>query len=290
MNKVPIILACIVIGFMALFQAPTYGFTIQVIPSTAPRGPGASFDGYNINAQNALENGLNNVGDPTTQPTAYRSANAIGVGQFEVATRELITSTFPSWRGQAAPTGPFANEQGNRLHFGLHLLGDGTRFSLAQLEFQPNSDDANNTFDASPTVFTAASLYDEFRRGIDYVNGIKGDGDDMVYTNDESADLPIDELILTGNGVALFADAQPGATDQEKLDNAVAQLNSLSPFHINGTYTLFDDVDHTNANVLTSGSADVLIIVPEPATAMTVLALASILLTARRPRAIRIRG
>lgn len=284
MNKAPIVFACIVIGLMALCQAPTYGFTIQVIPSITPKGPSASFDGYSVNAQNALENGLNAIGDPATQPTAYQSANAIGTDQFEVATRDLIISSFPSWRGQAAPTGAFANEQGNRLHFGLHILGDGTRFSLAQLEFESSSD----IFNPDLTVFTAASLYDEFRRGINYGDdGVKGGGDDIVYMDDESADLPIDELILTGVAVNLPI-APSGATDQEQLDSLITQLNDLSPFHLTGTYTLFDDdINHTN--VLVSGSADVQVN-PEPTTALVIFVVALVWLAVQRPGAIRTSG
>ena len=55
---------------------------------------------------------------------------------------DIIVSSFNSWRGQFNPSGAFVNENGNRLHFGLHIVGDGTQqFRLNVLCFEIESTD-----------------------------------------------------------------------------------------------------------------------------------------------------
>lgn len=95
---------------------------MQVYPSSAPNVFGSpSWPGYLSNAMNSLHNGLGNIGNRATDPTAYEIA-----GPF-VTPGDFIVTSFNSWRGEAFPAAPFNAEFGNRMHFGLHIMGDGTR-------------------------------------------------------------------------------------------------------------------------------------------------------------------
>ncbi len=225
---------------------------IEVFPSVAPNIFGSpSFAGYNTNALNSLENGLGNISNPATDPTAYQVVSSIGP-------EDIIVSNFNSWRGVANPPAPFNNEFGNRLHFGLHILGNGTSFRLDDLTFDIDSTDSGDILDFSGS-FEGFS-YTQFRTGINYVDGIKGNGNDILITSGLATQL-VDELVYVGVGNAFDASFEPG-TDQEKLDSVISLINGEIPFSITTTYTLFA-VDKTT--VLASGSAAAQV-VPEPGT------------------------
>lgn len=161
----------------------------------------------------------------------------------------------------AGPPAPFSGEFGNRLHFGLHIVAD-AQFRLSNLVFNLDSTDSGNTLDFAGTF--AASSYSATRVGIDYVDGIKGNGNDIVYTSGTGT-APINELIYVGVGNAEDATFEPGATNQDKVDSVLAYINSEAPFEfdINMTYTLKNDAGAT-LGVGTSSVQVVSSVVPEP--------------------------
>ncbi len=125
-------------------------FTINVYPAYAPKGPTApSWSDYVTNATEAIRLGVGQVGDPSVSPSAYEWVTT------PATPLEMIYTNFNSWRALAAPAATFASlpaafrsEFGNRIHFGLHIVGDGTKsFSLEDLSWKLDSSDDTNYFD-----------------------------------------------------------------------------------------------------------------------------------------------
>jgi len=236
---------------------------IQVFPSPAPNAFGSPSwnPGYVQNALNALENGLSSVGNPATSPTAY----------YQVTTetdRNNIVTSFPSWQGFANPGAmfgaAFANELGNRLHFGVHILGNGTQFSLSGLAFDMESTDPGDIFQFVGDFSTPSDVYSSTRIGINYgPDHIKGTPDDVRITSGPATQV-VDEIVYVGVGNALANGGACTGSNQATMDCVKAFYDSISPFNITTTYTLKD----ANGGTLGTGSASVLFpaSVPEPAT------------------------
>ena len=236
---------------------------IQVFPSPAPNAFGSPSwnPGYVQNALNALENGLSSVGNPATTPTAY----------YQVATegdRDNIVTGFPSWHGFANPGAmfgaAFANELGNRLHFGVHILGNGAQFSLSELSFDMESTDAGDIFQFVGDFSTPSDVYSATRVGINYgPDHIKGTADDVRISSGPATQL-VDELVYVGVGNALAPDSSCPGSDLATLDCIKAFYDSISPFNITTTYSLRNGA----GSLLGTGSGTVAFsaAVPEPAT------------------------
>lgn len=210
---------------------------IDVTASSAPNGAGSTpgWIGYVPNTLYALENGLSIYGDRSTDPTGYEAAPDV-VDPWEIA----VTS-FNSWRGDINPTGAFANELGNRMHFGLHAYGDGTdQFTLEDLTFDIHSSDPTDTL-----VFVGDFIgynYSSTRYGIDWGSDrTKGGGDDIVYNSGNGGTL-VDELVYVGVGNAWWPGggdpdpANPIGGPQAAMDDYLAWINSEAPILVTGTY------------------------------------------------------
>ncbi len=222
--------------------------TIDVYASSAPNASGSpSWSGYVTNALYALENGLSVNVDPSTSPTGYEVApDTIGPGQIAV-------TSFHSWEGVINPSSPFANEYGNRIHFGLHAYGDGdTQFTLADLTFDIHSSDPGDTL-----IFEGDFIgynYSSTRYGIDWGDDrIKGTGDDIIYTSGNGTTL-VDELVYVGVGNAWWPQPEPGQTNQEAMDDHFAWVGSEAPIDVTGTYY-----------ILGYSGSDTVTVVPVPA-------------------------
>lgn len=238
---------------------------VTVIPASAPNSFGSpNFSGWVANAQAALQSGASSAGTPGT-PAYYQAAPAV------IDATDNIATSFNSWKGVApAPGVGFGSELGNRLHFGVRVVDTTATFSLSQLQYDMSSSDPGNflNFDGS---FTAGDSYSATRVGIHYgADQAPGGGDDTVYTSG-SATTPVNALFYVGIGNAPSATAgSPGATNQDKIDNALAGLDY--PYTISTTYTIAGE----------TGSASVTV-VPEPVNA-ALLALGACLMVARRRR------
>jgi len=228
--------------------AEATGITLDVYPSSAPNAYGSpSWAQYMANALNSLENGLGNVGDRSTDPTAYEIAPPV------IEPGEIAVTSFNSWRGQINPPSPFDNEYGNRMHFGLHAYGDGTtQFALEDLTFEMHSTDPGDSL-AFSGDFIAYNYNGTSRYGIDWgSDDAKGGGDDTVYTSGNGTTL-VDELVYVGVGNAWWpggdaADpSNPPEGAQAAMDDYVAWVTSIGPevsctYEING-YTGSASVD-----------------------------------------------
>ena len=216
------------------------GITLNVYPSSAPNAYGSpSWAGYAANALNSLENGLGNIGNRLTNPTAYEIAGPV------ISAGDIAVTSFHSWRGQVNPPAPFANEYGNRLHFGLHAFGDGqTRFTLEDLTFDMHSSDVGDTL-----VWTGDFVgfsYNGMRYGIDWgADRVKGGIDDVVYTSGNGTTL-VDELVYVGVGNAWWpggSDPDPGnpiGGAQAAMDDLYSWVMANGPITVICSYDILD--------------------------------------------------
>ena len=113
------------------------GLTIQQGFAIGPNGlNGApSFPGWVSNTITGLSGGFVDVGNFSTDPTAFHLVTSTSV-------RDVIpTADFNSWRGNASPTGAFASEWGNLLYSPVVINCGWTQFSLSQVVFSGFSSD-----------------------------------------------------------------------------------------------------------------------------------------------------
>jgi len=237
--------------------------TITVVPSSAPNGCGSSsWLAYTQNAINSLENGLGNIGDRASDPTAYEIAGPT------IMPGDIMVTSFPSWRGVADPSPPFDAELGNRLHFGLHAVGDGTtQFRIVDMVMTMTSSDPDNSLGYS--FDWLGYTYRPWAVGIDWgPDRTKGTGDDVRYYSYESGENLIDELVYVGAGNAWWPGAYQNLTTtaerQAAIDDTVSWICANAPITFSGTYTIYDP---TGQSVLGSGGASVQV-VPVPGAAL----------------------
>lgn len=234
---------------------------INVTPAYAPNGAlnASTFGSWVGNAIPALESGSLPAG-PRLQPDDYEVTGPV------VLPAEMIVSTFPSWRGVANPAAPFDGQHGNRVHFGLHVWttdpGD-PKFSLQDILYEIDSNDPTDTFDFPEAGDPLPSLSGDYRAslvGIDYVDGIKGNGDDIRYdgSNPAAGSTLVNEIIYVGVGTAYDASTFTGATNQEKIDNLIASVD-YTPFTLAAAYQLV-----LNDTVVGQGSGSTSVVIPEP--------------------------
>jgi hypothetical protein len=241
--------------------------TFEVIPAFAPKGPESpSWSNYVLNALGGIQQNQD-VGDRTMTPAAYERVDSI------IPASEIVYTPFNSWRGVADPNPlapAFANELGNRVHFGLHVVTSADApFALADLGWSLDSDDATDYFDQSGDF--SAATYSQTRVGINYgPDGVKGGVDDMWFNSGQPGTMPVNELIYVGVGDGFLSD-EPGAlTDQDDINMTLADIYAGCGdptgclVDLVGSYTLPD------SSGLNTASATVTIsLVPEPASGVT---------------------
>lgn len=255
------------------------GVTVNVYPAYAPNGnKSASWGEYTDNAiAGLIAGGVDTgAGDRDTNPAKYELVTGV-VDPAEM----VFTPEFKSWRGQADPTAAFVSnaavngEYGNRIHFGAHIAGtDGMQFALQDVKWSLDSDDADDFFDQSGDLSTRD--YGNGRIGIDFVDGIKGNGDDIVYDAGQDGSLLVDELYYVGVGEGFLSENQAALTDQADIDLTLAAIFAGCDgceVHLTGSYMVGDD----------SGSGRITLFVPEPSSiALVVLGLLGMLNVRRK--------
>jgi hypothetical protein len=240
---------------MLVILSPAHAevFTITVTPALAPNAFGSpSYAGWVDNAISALRTGATSAGTSGT-PTYYQAQNVVDG-------RQTIVTGFPSWLGQADPGtvfGPaFANELGNRMHFGLYINGNGTQFSISQLSFSASSNDPANLlgFGFNQGDYDYNAGYVGILKGSD---GMLGTADDVYITSGANTQL-VDALVGRGSGNSqdAYCSGCSIADQQAAIDEGFAKLQGITEF--TGTYTLGNDSG--------SGTFEITGTTPEPST------------------------
>jgi len=212
--------------------------TVHIYPSPAPNAyGGTAWNNYVTKALYALENELAINGDRLTDPSAYVRAGAV------VSGGEIAVTSFNSWRGVVDPPAPFADQYGNRMHFGLHAFGDGsTQFTLEDLTFELHSSDAGDSL-----LFTGDFIgysYSATRYGINWgPDRVKGGGDDIIYNSGNGQTL-VDEIVYVGVGNAWWPGAgdanpsNPAGGKQKAMDSFFDWLAREGPIDVYCTYNI----------------------------------------------------
>lgn len=256
MKPNPRLIVGLAVGLMLAAAAPA-DISMTVVPSSAPNASSGSpsWAGYVTNALYALENGISTVGDRNTDPTAYTVAPAVVLGG------ELMVTSFNSWRGVAFPGAPFANEYGNRMHFGLHLVGDGsTQFRINDLTFNLYSSDSTNTLGFAGNFVGYA--YNNRCFGVNWgTDRVKGGGDDTYYYSGNSNTF-VDEIVYVGVGNAWWPGYGNPTAGQADINDVNAWIAAVGPIDVTCDYTMYAPDGST---VLATGSAMVTAVVPAPA-------------------------
>lgn len=239
--------------------------TFDVIPAFAPKGPESpNWNNYVLNAISGIQ-AKTNIGDRETSAAAYETvAGPIGP-------EEMVYTPFNSWRGKADPNpefvAPFLGEHGNRIHFGLHIVGTDTwDFALSEITWELDSDDSTDFFDQSGDL--SAANYSPTRVGIDYgADGMRGGGDDMILNSGEAGSTLVNELIYVGVGDGFLSSEPDSINGQDDINTTLADIlagcvdkSGGCPVNLTGTYTV---PDHDGNRMAASGSI-VINLVPEP--------------------------
>ena len=116
--------------------AQTSPLKFRVLAASAPNRytaiNGVAWTAYQTwvgRAMDSIENNKGDIGNPSEDPAAFEIVDSI-------VPRLWVVSGNPSWRGRLNPTGAFADQYGNSMHFVLHVQGDGTvRFKYEDISW-----------------------------------------------------------------------------------------------------------------------------------------------------------
>ncbi len=206
-RAIGLILLCLL--FVAAGAAPGYSqnsaLTFKVYASPAPNrhtsDNSPAKNAYNTWVGRALrwaEGDRSNMGNPGRDPGAFAAVST-------VKPREYMVTASNSWRGAANPIGAFAGQHGNRVHFVLHVKGNGTvRFKYEDISWRYWAGGA--PWGSTRTFGSPAEQVDcTHGWGYDWGNDrVKGGGDDSKVCNDNTT--LVDELFFVGAGYGLTSD------------------------------------------------------------------------------------
>ncbi len=254
--------------FALLRVASATPITITITPSVGPAVNDPAYTQYAANSIFGQMNGTT-VSNQATDPAAYAPTSSLTVAQM------VYTADYNSWMGTADPTGPFANEHGNALYFGVNIQGNGNTFSLAQLNEMVNSSDPTNYFH---DVFSySQSSYSKF------LQGITPSG--QVITSGPATQV-VSQILYVGISLSFDGSKYNFSnypSDQATLDAAIADYNQFAG-NITTTYSL----SNTRPLVTSSVTVPLNSTVPEPTTALIGgVGLIAVLITASRRQSTR---
>ena len=251
----------------------------DVVPAFAPNFfSSPSWDGYFDNGIKALR-GLAHDTDRSNDPEAYEIVPPGLVDPKEVVLTDQFT--FPSWRGVADPASPFDMETGNRIHFGLAIeseRGSNWEFSLDQVTWErlwqdlPGQTESTVVTNPTQTGDFVGMDYSLTRVGVQY--GATPASDVLVTSG--TASTLVNALYFIGVGDGIVEDAPGAPTNQEKIDDTIADFLAGPQQRLLVNYFL-DSPNHMEDS---GGQVDFL---PEPSTiGLAMLALSVIMTWWRR--------
>ena len=181
--------------------------TFKVYASPAPnRNATLGLPYYNTWAGYALDSVENGKGNIGSGPAAF-------IVRDSFTPREFLVTENPSWLGNSNPSPPFHEQYGSRIHFVLHVKGNGTvRFKIEDIRWDWWSNGNRLTIKRSLGSHTN---YDSARNAVDGTYGYaydwgtdraKGGGDDTKVVNNTTS--LVDELFYVGAAIGLCADCR----------------------------------------------------------------------------------
>ena len=198
-------------------SAQSSPLTFKVYASSAPNrhtsenSPAwTAYESWVDRALKYAEGDKTGLGNPGSDPGAFRAISSLTI-------RELMVSSNPSWLGKANPTGAFANQYGNRMHWVLHVKGNGTvQFKVEDISWKTGVGTDTSAWTFKRALGTKAGYTSAFNKvdcnygwGYDWgSDNAKGGGDDSkVCSSDGSTDDDlIDELFYVGAGTGRVGD------------------------------------------------------------------------------------
>lgn len=237
---------------------------IKIVPSQAPNDAGSpNWNSYAANAINGLINNTGNTGTPAT-PAAYTVLDQV------VDAVNFITTTFPSWMGDASvgsTSTMFNHEYGNKLRLGASIIAENRSetFSLADVRIGLSVDNpVLNDYLSINSGFLYADLgYSPFRVGLVYGSNGRGSADDRWITSG-SASQKVNALFMVGPWTAMYAeDDGSGKPYQQQVQEQA--INILAE-NRDSTMTTIWEVFNTNHTGLLASAANQMTVVPEPST------------------------
>jgi hypothetical protein len=265
-------------------------FTIQQAFAIGSDGAAGSpsFAAWQLNAIQGISNGFTTVGNPATDPTAFQTVTSTSV-------RDIIpTGDFPSWNGQANPSGAFANELGNLLYAPVIINGNGTLFSLSQVVFTgASSDNPSNPAASLLGNVTPLSNFDYSAGRVGVIFNADGS---TTYITSGSSDQQVNELIY--RGVAsydqILMQAGSGMTGQQLLDQEALHLSSHGNLTFDATYAIYADATDSGSPVFSQTNSIIINSVPEPSSVVLLglggLGILAAAYRRRRSRVVRVRA
>ena len=193
-------------AFPLTAQGEALTFEVYASPApnrhTADDSPGKiAYTAWAARALRYVEGERDNMGNPSSDPGAFRPVSSS-------KPREYMVTASDSWRAVADPTGPFAGQKGNRMHFVLHVKGDGVvRFKPEDISWRYWAAGApwgNTRTFGSPAESVDCVHGWGYDWGDDRAKGGTGTNADTKVCDDHSA--LIDELIHVGPGYGLTSD------------------------------------------------------------------------------------
>ncbi len=211
------------VSLLFIVAGLSFAAPVITIVQSVGTGIGSPNDtAYGQNALAGLMNGTTGVNTFTGNGTGGSTYNRL-VGQPNFG--QIIDSTgqFNSWLGLAP--GLIAGEFGNRLYFGVTVIDTAAKFNLDNFVYQDN-------FYTNDTIFfnTVADTYDGLTIiGIDFVDGIRGNGNDIVYSGGQVRTNLVNALFYRGFNVG-FSTPAPGAgqTPQDVINQIGQQASTAA--------------------------------------------------------------
>jgi hypothetical protein len=194
----------------------------ETLVSSGPSEESPNFETFGDNMIDMIEAGNSTAG--TSGSVGY--VNSITEA---TAPDTMETPGFNSWRGNADPSGSFADEHGNELFWGIHIqTADSTHIRATDLQFEFSTQNTTKDW-----WNFSGSITDGYT---DFFNGLIRDDDGNITNRFEAGhnDTFVDDIVGVVNSTSL----QPGSgTGQSAVNDVWTDINDEAPFEITGEYT-----------------------------------------------------
>jgi PEP-CTERM motif len=207
--------------------APIINLMPNLSPTDVQFGPGGpnftspSYDAYIANALQGLAADSNQGGSQAVDPAAFNIIGGVvsnSTCNITVRAGDMVATEFNSWRGDLAPTGAFAGENGTHFRPSVHVT-DSVAYTLADVVLSGFYDPALGVPPGCCTATLDLIVPPGSERfvGIYWgADGIAGNGDDVIYDTANPLFDPtalLNEILFVGLGDFAVLTIFPGFTN-----------------------------------------------------------------------------